>query len=69
MSIKQTAPRRLGDPCSALALYAGQEILGHLLPDKAGVAAYGIDGKLIGIFSDQKSAAAAISAKAEAGRG
>jgi hypothetical protein len=53
------------DPLECLALYSGQELLGHLLHHGGhGVEAFDRDDRSLGIFSDQKSAAAAISAKA-----
>jgi hypothetical protein len=50
------------DPCRCLSLYSGQILLGHLLHSARGVEAF-VDGKSIGVFSSQKSASDAISAK------
>ena len=58
----------LFDPLKCLSLYSGQIFLGHLSHSARGVEAF-IDGKSIGVFSTQKAAAAALSAKMEAGRG
>jgi hypothetical protein len=47
-----------------LAVYDGQTCLGFLLPrGKSGVEAFDADDKSIGVFSDMKAAADAISAK------
>jgi hypothetical protein len=49
-------------PMSALAVYSGQVCLGHILPrGKSGVEAFDADDRSLGIFSDQKSAADAVS--------
>jgi hypothetical protein len=46
----------------ALAVYDGQQCLGHLLPrGKAGVEAFGAGDKSLGVFPNQKAAADAVS--------
>ena len=47
------------DPLKCLALYSGQDLLGHLRLSSCGVEAF-LNGKSIGIFSNQKLAAAAL---------
>jgi hypothetical protein len=51
------------DPLKCLALYSGQDLLGHLLHSDRGVEAF-IDGKLIGTFPTQQAASVALGAKA-----
>ena len=46
----------------ALAVYAGQRCLGHILPrGKSGIEAFDQDDKSLGIFPTQKLAADAVS--------
>jgi hypothetical protein len=50
----------------AIAVYAGQTCLGFLLPrDKSGIEAFDADEHSLGLFPDQKSAAAAVSEAAK----
>jgi hypothetical protein len=45
-----------------LTIYSGRECIGHLyLRGKAGVEAFDVHDKSLGLFPDQQSAAAAIS--------
>jgi hypothetical protein len=55
----------LSDALGLLAVYAGTECAGFLLPrGKSGVEAFDADNRSLGIFADQKSAADAIFARA-----
>jgi hypothetical protein len=50
---------------SLLTVYAGPTCIGFLLSrGKAGVEAFDADNNSLGVFSDQKSAADAVSARA-----
>jgi hypothetical protein len=49
------------DPCKCLAVFSGQQCVGHLLRrGKLGVEAFDADDKSLGIFPDQRSAANAL---------
>jgi hypothetical protein len=45
----------------ALAVYAGQTCLGHILPRADGFEAFGADDHALGVFPTQKAAADAVS--------
>ena len=68
-----TRPRRdahrteLSDPMIALSVYDGSRCIGFMMPrGRQGVEAFDADDRSLGFFADQKSAADAISAAAEA---
>ena len=62
---RSKSPRQELDAPGFLAVYAGRECAGFLLPrGKTGVEAFDANNKSIGIFPDQKSAADAICARA-----
>jgi hypothetical protein len=49
----------------ALAVFDGQQCLGHLLPrGKAGIEAFGADDRSLGIFPTQSAGADALSKEA-----
>jgi len=60
----QSPTRRLlaSEVFRAVAIYSGQECLGHLLPHgRSGFEAFSRDDISIGIFPDQRTAANAVS--------
>jgi hypothetical protein len=61
----KSSRQELSDAPGFLAVYAGRECAGFLLPrGKSGVEAFDINDKSLGIFPNQQAAADAIFARA-----